>query len=625
MMMLMLLIGDDIHLAAKHYANFERLSVFLQRDVLAAITENNQGDLPLHLLLDKHFLFVNAELASAHSGTKEANPLTSQHSPEFREKVRELAKKQTIATRMAKFQLCGAIFAPTNGWTNDDEDSNQKDQSELMQKVNLLGMPLIDDEQSLYSASSQHGLLPLHIMVAFHAVPYQVVAHMLQKAPTTLEARSTPDGYTTLDLHIFRKSIPGEIKKDEQDAWKAICQLLFVQSVFPLDTLNGIESGGIYSCRTDMSTIHDIEQQIIAEVSGQAELSYHTKGNHPVEPNHLLLGFMNNLRQDDQAPEVMENSLSMICAHFWVFISCYFNLNNPEDNYSQSVRNILSELDFAGIDMLTNLEIPAFAFKDKFDPAGIIGFPTFTVDNYANVFCKAEMFAHKHFAGLYTFSPPSTGASLLIHRQSSGQAILVKATQMLLVINSQDGTNAGNDPTESSWLFTPASDVRLRKDFTLTEVPVCFKFIKDKLSFTKEVNWRTELEELIRHRSIVPIVEFFSIDDTEQNKRYIKDRQDERFRKMPLRSKLRKSDIDEWINMAQYPFAIVMPLSVDGNLHDVLSHGLVDPPSLKDIAVDMGHLLKDLHKKGKGISIRIHLTYNIHLHNKQLINPIFVS
>lgn len=576
--------GDTpLHLAARNKANLDILTNLLQRDVLASVTFNLNGNLPLHLLLDEHFLFVNAELAAAHSGSR-SNP-----TPEFREKVRELAKKQTIATRMAKFKLSGAIFAPTNGWTNDDDDFGQKDQDEMMKKLNLLGMPLINDEACLNAADSHYGLLPLHILVAFHAAPYRVIAFMIHNAPMTTSRESSLDGYTALDLHLFRKRIPGEIKKQEYDAWKAIRQLLVVNGLFPVENVWDIKSGGIYSSINEQEFIFDCEQQIVAEVTRQEDAAYHIKGNQPMEPNHLIFGFLDQFVDDEQLGD--DSTLSDSCLKIWIFLTCYYNLSNPDNNYSESVGRVLGQLDFTDIDMMSKIEIPSFTFREMFDPSQLIEFPSFTVENYANVFCKAELYAHNHFAGMYTFTPPANGGSLLLHRDRSNQSILVRATQKQFIVNPEE--------SNSSWMFSPTSDVRYRSDFRLVESPVCIKFIKSKAVYSREVNWRAGLGELIDNGSIIEIIDSYDIEGTDEKKRFIKDRQDERFRKLPLRLNAAKADNDEWINLAQYPYAIVLPLSVDGNLQDILSRGLVDSTSLKSITADMGHLLKELHSKGE--------------------------
>ena len=577
--------NTPLHLAAKHNASFERLAKLLNYDISASKSLNEFGDLPLHLLLDKHFLFVNAELLTAHSRSKDDANL------ECKERVRELAKKQTVAIRMNKFQLCGAIFAPNNGWTNVDEETSQRDQDQVMKKINLLGMPLINDAKCLQAPSSLHGLLPIHILIAFHAAPYQIIAHMLDVAPASIESCSTPEGYTALDLHLLRRKIPREVLKSELDSWKAIQQLLIIYGLFPLESFWKIKSGGLYDCVHDEEFILECERQVLAEVKHQMDASYHLKRNQPVEPKHITFGFLNHIKgQEEDNKDITDHDLSAVCEKFWVFMTCYYNLSNPENNFSQSVRRILAQLDFDDIEMLMNLKLPSNTFQKNFDSSQIIDFPSYTVDNYANVFCKAEFHSHRYFAGLYTFIPPVNGGTILLHRDRSNQSIFLQGKQLVFKINSQN-----NHPL----MFTPTSDVRYRSDYTVNEIPVCFKFTKSQAVFKTEVKWREILKDLSKSSSIISIIDSYDVESSDKNMIYIKHREDKRFRKMPLRLHSAKTDSLEWVNLTHYPFAVVFPLSTDGNLCDVLRRGLLDSSAVKSMIIGMAYLLNNLHKKGK--------------------------
>jgi ankyrin repeat protein len=206
-----------LHLAARNNASLLVLRIILENCPSAAITKSKSGDLPLQLLVDKHYAFVSAHLAVAHASSKdEQNPFNTKSSQESRTKVRDLAKKQTTAMRMAQLNLCGAVFAPTNGWTSDEEETNRMQERQgILQKVNILGRPLLRDPSSLMCACSEHGLLPLHVLIGFHAVPYREIHIMLQQAPESARWRSGVDGYTPLDLHCLRKEVHGEIKERE--------------------------------------------------------------------------------------------------------------------------------------------------------------------------------------------------------------------------------------------------------------------------------------------------------------------------------------------------------------------------------------------------------------------------
>jgi ankyrin repeat protein len=212
--------GDTpLHLAAKNNASQEMLELLLQFDSEAAAILNHTGNLPLHFLLDKNFLFVNAELAEAH-GSKEnkQDALDSMtHAPEFRQKVRDLAKKQTMVARLQKFSLCGAIFAPNNGWTSEDEEETVQTSYSTMKKINLLGMATIKHAKALACSDSTYGLNCLQIFVAFHAAPYSVIHDILKLCPESASNKCKMNGYTALDIHCVRRNIPNEVRKQEID------------------------------------------------------------------------------------------------------------------------------------------------------------------------------------------------------------------------------------------------------------------------------------------------------------------------------------------------------------------------------------------------------------------------
>ena len=199
--------GDTpLHLAAKNQASLDMLEYLVEQDPEAVTFPGNKGDLPIHHLLDKKFFFVNVDLASTH-GRKS-------NEPAYRERVRELAKKQTVVTRLQKFNICGAIFAPGNGWTTEDEENSNYD---VMRKVNLLGMAIVDDQKALSCIGSDYGLNCLQIMVAFNAAPYKVIKDIIGRNPASTQVRSTVNNYTALDMHCLRRTIPNEVRKEEND------------------------------------------------------------------------------------------------------------------------------------------------------------------------------------------------------------------------------------------------------------------------------------------------------------------------------------------------------------------------------------------------------------------------
>ena len=120
-------------------------------------------------------------------------------------------------TRLAKFDLCGAIFAPTNGWTSDDDEATISSTHDIMQKINLLAIATVGHSPSLRCTDSIYGLNILHILLAFHASPYPVIKKVLESYPDCVAVKSVKDGYTPLDIHYIRRTIPNEVRKEELD------------------------------------------------------------------------------------------------------------------------------------------------------------------------------------------------------------------------------------------------------------------------------------------------------------------------------------------------------------------------------------------------------------------------
>uniref|UniRef100_A0A7S3Q1R9 Protein kinase domain-containing protein n=1 Tax=Chaetoceros debilis TaxID=122233 RepID=A0A7S3Q1R9_9STRA len=586
--------GDTpLHLAARNFVSLEMLKFVLKQDSELAMIANNAGDLPIHYLLDKQFLFVNADLAIAH-GSKDNKPdaMDAETTAAFREKVRDLAKKQTIVTRLAKFDLCGAIFAPTNGWTSDDDEATISSTHDIMQKINLLAIATVGHSPSLRCTDSIYGLNILHILLAFHASPYPVIQKVLESYPDCAAVKSVKDGYTPLDIHCIRRTIPNEVRKEELDAYKAIKELIFVSGLFPLDILSQQTTGTLQNVRRDKDLLSSLEQQIIAEISKDNLLSFHWPGNHPIDPLHFKLGLLKGVDDADYL-KTTEVRLSFVCSRAWTFFATFYNLSDPSDQYSSSVDRILEKLNFDETRYLTRIQISSGTFQNvqslDWDES------TLTIDHYANVYCKAIFHKYYYFAGLYDFTPTS-GASILLHKSFNCENLLIHATRKEFQLNKY-----GDDSGNSSWMFDPTTDVRCRKDYNIKVTPVVFKFTTNRHTFERETKWREELAGKEGFDSIVPILSTFDerCVDGIPDKKYAADRLDTRFKEMPLRSDARgELGPQDIVNLIDYPYAIVAPLATEGNLQEIFNHSIMDEKSIQRCARDVASLLDKLHDEG---------------------------
>lgn len=587
--------GDTpLHLAAKNHASLEILELLMKHDAEVAMFPNNKGDLPLHLLLDKNFLFVNADLANAH-GTKDSkqDAFDAQHTPEFREKVRELAKKQTIVARLQKYLLCGAIFAPTNGWTSEDDEDVLQKSFNTMKKINLLGMAVAKLKQSVICSGSDHGLNCLQILIAFHAAPYKVIKDILRQYPECVAGMSSKDGYSALDIHCIRRNIPNEVRKEEIDSWKAIKELLFSYAVFPLEITANSTTGAVSNCRKEKELINSFEQQILAEVSGDFSVSYHAEGNHPIDPVHMMLNLLDNV---SSSPVTYNTGLRLsdTCMRFWIFLATFVNLKTPSDQYSTSVDRILEKLNFEETKYLVRMQIPSGTFGNvqtvNWDHSKL------TIDHYANIYCKFIFHKYFHFAGMYDFAPPST-SSILVHRGRNNESALILATQKNFSMKKTEGT-----VSDGSWMFDPTTDdVRDRSDYEIEETQVVFKFMTNRLDYERELNWRKEFsEEDEINNGILRTLTTFDPNciDGEVDKKYAVDRVNKRFKVLPLHSNAVAGNLEDTIDLTKFPYAVVFPFAAGGTLQDVVSHGSMDLASIKRASYQMGNVLNGIHNLG---------------------------
>ena len=187
-----------IHYACQNQASLEVIKLFLEKFPRSALLQNSDGDLPIHCLLSQEYLFEPSQ-----SGI-----------------------------------ILGATLAQPMGFLLDKELSWHKKVKEVYrQKMAALIYSLVTVEH-LEMASSAHGMTPLHIAVAFDAVPYSKLFHMVERYPQAVRLLTTVKGYefSCLDLHELHKNE----SEDDIEQWSAVRELLY--AFHPtLDTHRGKE------------------------------------------------------------------------------------------------------------------------------------------------------------------------------------------------------------------------------------------------------------------------------------------------------------------------------------------------------------------------------------------------
>jgi len=172
-----------LHHACQNQACLNVISTLVDRYPRACRFPNGNGDLPVHCLLNQESFFGSTEYT------------------------------------------LGASLAAPMGWMSQEEESFRVSSLQVMQqKIHVVVKTLATDNISLMVGSSAHGMLPLHIVVAFDAAPYVMIYHMLETCPIATQQCTTAVGhsYTPLDLHDMRRPAA----KDENH-WNQVCELLF--------------------------------------------------------------------------------------------------------------------------------------------------------------------------------------------------------------------------------------------------------------------------------------------------------------------------------------------------------------------------------------------------------------
>jgi len=602
--------NTPLHLAAMNNSSLTILRILLKCYPDAVTEKNEDGDLPLHLLMDRYNVFISAQLALAHSTISIKKPtgkmgelFVNDHSRELRGRVRELAKRQTVALRMMKFRLGGALFAPNTGWTSDAaEKERRRGRHETLLKVNLLSKVLIHDESCLKSAGSGHGMTPLHIVVAFRALPYKSIHIMLQNAPETARVQTLPDGYTPLDLHCVRDKIAGEISQEEKASWTSVRQMLFSYEVFPLENLVSLDQKAMQHCRLDEEFLTACRDQIVAEVKPSTEegacVPVHVDNKHPVDPDHEKFGFTKDENIIVYAvPSAGKNiTFSDVASRLWIFLCMFSNMNDKTDNYAKYVEGVLRDLAFDSLQFLVNKSIPTYTYSDSL--------ASFSSDkvlrDYANPYCRAVMHSFYYFAGLYDFSAPASGASILLRHQ--GSSILLQVMEhSFFAGSSKDNSIETDEVREQSEKDKEDSDddndinfkVHDDSEFQISHRMVCIKLMKDEARYRKELALHGAFSE--KAIATAPILAHYDATNTKRvvDKQYASDIEDHRFRNVCLRTT--SLDSCDKVDISEYPYAIVYPAATDFDISDSLIRGSFDLSLGSQLCHQMGNVLNELH------------------------------
>ena len=649
-----------LHLASENGAKIDVLKALLTGYPTGALVRNQYGDLPLHLLLDKN-LFMNVMLSMGMEAVqhradteKEKDMLASLLNDKpgdngnfkLRDRQSKLRVMSTQNVRLSCQGIGGAVMGQLNGWTSDEDEVHFiKSRCELMQKVNLLLAPLVKNASLLQVADSKHGMTPLHIAVAFHSATYDTLHAILREFPLGASVRTqpviinpdeaAPVGYTPLDLHVIRCMLPNEVSPGQMKSWHAVRELLFSFELYPLGGL--IKSNGkINLYRRDRDLLMRCVNIIRADASDFSG-SEHKVPCQIVDPLHLEIGLKPPMMIECYQMRENDNKkkgplFSDVAVRVWTFLTTFTNPLDEIDHYAPYVEHVVAGLDSQAVQNLIGMEMPSCSTSNR---TGMLRkLNGLTVQDCANVNCRAIMHSTFYFAGLFDFTPPpppmrgdlDRGESILVHKGAAGQSLLLRATEHNFmtaaasgdtdVDNKQEGKDGTGLEVTAAYLFEgegggikvaeTSAHNNLLSNFRVTTRPVCMKFIRDFKSYEREVRSR----QLIHAYSCgsnspgVPILSSYNATRTERisDKRYAHDLQDPRFQKLPLYNiplsfgQEYGKDGEDIVDISQYPYCVVLPLSTESDLSSAFFNNGIDTlDQIKETTSQIAQSLKLMH------------------------------
>ena len=126
-----------LYLAAQNHESFEILELLMKHGAEVAMFPNNKGNLSLHLCMIRIF-FLWMLTSLTFMVPKTARKMFLMLSlPLNLEKDYGPCKEADYCAWVKNYLLCGAIFAPTNGWTSEDDEDVLQTSLDMMKKIHF--------------------------------------------------------------------------------------------------------------------------------------------------------------------------------------------------------------------------------------------------------------------------------------------------------------------------------------------------------------------------------------------------------------------------------------------------------------------------------------------------------
>ena len=202
-------------------------------------------------------------------------------------------------------------------------------------------------------------------------------------------------------------------------------------------------------------------------------------------------------------------------------------------------------------------------------------------------------------------SAPQQSDSILIRRSMDGDTVMVRATEHFAnTVDFSEEENPG-DAEAAIWASGEAPSAPItRSEFRVTKRSVCIKFMRSLQVYESEVECRKVMgvpveDEACAASNIVPLINHFNANNKRSaDQRYRQDIEDERFQRLQLGDGSSEDD-GHFMFLPDYPYAVVMPYSDDGDLSDHLfRHGTLNLVQIREIGAQVGKSLLLMHEKG---------------------------
>jgi hypothetical protein len=362
-----------------------------------------------------------------------------------------------------------------------------------------------------------------------------------------------------------------------------------------------------YDSRYDDDDMFDDEQAnpsksyAIENMEAKQERSRKSK----TEQEEATLSLTSQSGSPHSPRDVATPFLSDVALRLWLFFAMFTDPESPEDHYAKQVEFILDHLKFSTVQKLLMLPLPSYVSEYLVEECSkLMGV---SVQDVANANCKAIMHMSFYFVGRFEFHA-SQSDNILIHRSMDGDTVMVRATEHLAsTVETTEEVDPGQ--AEASIWATGAAPTapRTKRTFSVSTRSVCFKFMRSAHAYESEVGCRKIMgvpveDEAPGASNIVPLINHFNALQRSRpvDEKFQQDIQDERFQRLEFQSDGPAEHEENSIFLPDYPYAIVMPYSDDGNLNDRLfHHGTLGMDKIREIGSQVGKSLKMMHEKGK--------------------------